>query len=157
MQKFPITDKGYAEMIKELRNLKTNERPKVITAIAEAREQGDLSENADYQAAREKQAFIEGRIKELEDKVARSEVIDVAKLSGDVIKFGATVELVDCDTDEKTSYQIVGEYESNLEQGLISFTSPLAKALIGKSVGDYVEVSTPKSFKEYEILAVKFK
>lgn len=157
MQKFPITSKGYEKILQELRHLKSEERPKIIEAIASAREQGDLSENADYQAAREKQGFIEGRIQELEDKISRSEIIEVEKLTGNSIKFGATLKIVDCDTNKESIYQIVGEYEANLADGLISISSPLAKALIGKSPGDYAEVLTPKGLKEYEIISVKYK
>jgi transcription elongation factor GreA len=141
----------------ELRHLKAVERPAVIKAIAEAREHGDLSENAEYHAARERQGFIEGRVMELEDKISRAEVIDVSKLSGDVIKFGATLTVADEDTDEETTYQIVGQDESDIKQGLLSVTSPLARALIGKSVGDMVEVSTPGGSKSYEIVGVEYK
>jgi transcription elongation factor GreA len=133
------------------------DRPAVVKAIAEAREHGDLSENAEYHAAREKQSFIEGRIQELEDKLSRAEVIDVAKLNGTAVKFGATVTLVDNDTEEKVTYQIVGEDEADIKAGRLSVTSPLARALIGKSLKDTAEVSTPKGGKSYEIVKVAFR
>jgi transcription elongation factor GreA len=133
------------------------ERPAVIRAIAEAREHGDLSENAEYHAARERQSFIEGRVAELEDKIARAEVIDVSKLSGKQVMFGATITLVDEDTDEKASYQIVGPDEADVKAKRLSVTSPLARALIGKKVGDSVEVTTPSGSKSYEIVRVAFK
>jgi transcription elongation factor GreA len=154
--KFPITVTGYSNLEDELRNLKTVERPAISKAISEARELGDLSENAEYHAARERQSFIEGRIIELEDKVARAEIIDITKLSGTTVRFGATVKLVDEDTDEQSAYQIVGEYEADLNKSLISIVSPLARALIGKNEGDTVEVITPKGSKAYEILSVKY-
>lgn len=156
MDKMPITRSGLTRMEDELRNLKSVERPSVIKAIAEARAHGDLSENAEYHAAREKQSFIEGRIKELEANISRADVIEVAEMNGDVVKFGATVEVVDEETDEEATYQIVGEYEANLESGLISVTAPIARAMIGKTVGDSVEVNTPKGVRYYEILSVKF-
>lgn len=156
MEKMPITRSGLTRMEDELRNLKSVERPNVIKAIAEARAHGDLSENAEYHAARERQSFIEGRIKELEANISRADVIEVAEMSGDSVKFGATVEVVDEETDEESTYQIVGEYEANLEAGLISVTAPIARALIGKTVGDSVEVNTPKGTRYYEILSVKF-
>jgi transcription elongation factor GreA len=137
--------------------LRSVERPAVIRAIAEAREHGDLSENAEYHAARERQSFIEGRLAELEDKISRAEVIDVSKLSGRHVKFGATVTLVDEDTDEKAAYQIVGQDESDIKTKRLSITSPLARALIGKQVGETVEVSTPGGSKSYEIVKVQFK
>ena len=155
MEKIPLTAKGYAKLDAELKKLKTTERPAVIQAIAEAREHGDLSENAEYHAARERQSFIEGRIKELEAMLGRGEVIDVSKLSGSV-KFGATVVLVDEDTEEERTFQIVGEPEANLEEGLLNLKSPLARALIGKDEGESVEVRTPGGLKSYEILAVRF-
>ena len=157
MIKFPITQKGFDNLEKELKNLKHIERPKTIEAIATAREFGDLSENAEYHAARDTQSFIEGRILDLEDKASRADIIDIRKLSGKQVKFGATVNLVDEETEEEVSYQIVGEYEANLTQKKISVVSPIAKALIGKSSGDIVEVSTPKGVKFYEILSVEFK
>ncbi|RYE11582.1 MAG: transcription elongation factor GreA [Rickettsiales bacterium] len=147
---------GFNKLENELRNLKTNERPAIIKAISEARELGDLSENAEYHAAREQQSLIEGKIIDLEDKVARAEVLDIAKLSGEVIKFGATVKLIDEDTSDEHMYTIVGEYESDISKSLISVISPLAKALIGKTIGDYVEVITPRSTKAYEIIDVKY-
>ena len=129
----------------------------MITAIAEAREHGDLSENAEYHAARERQSFIEGRVAELEDKTARAQVIDVSKLSGKVVKFGATVTIVDEDTDEEMTYQLVGEDEADVKQGRIGITSPIARAIIGKTIGDSVEVTTPRGVRGYEILKVRFK
>lgn len=155
--KVPMTLLGYQRLEEELKHLKGVERPGVIKAIAEAREHGDLSENAEYHAARERQSFIEGRIEELEDKLSRAEVIDVSKLDGKVVKFGATVTLVDDDTSEKVNYQIVGEDEADIKNGLLSVTSPLARALIGKTVKDTVEVSTPKGGKSYEVVKVAFR
>ena len=152
-----MTEDGFNRLHEELKTLKHEERPAIIKAIEVAREHGDLSENAEYHAARDRQSFIEGRIAELEDKTARAEVIDVSKLSGKEVKFGATVKLVDEDTDEETSYQIVGSEESDIKGGRISISSPLARALIGKTVGDSVEVTTPSGGKSYEILQVKFK
>jgi len=155
MEKIPLTARGFAKLDAELRKLKSVERPQVIAAIAEAREHGDLSENAEYHAAREKQSFIEGRIRELEAVIGRSEVIDATRLSGP-IKFGATVVLLDEDTDEEKTYQIVGEQEANVEDGLLNLKSPLARALIGKEPGDSVEVRTPGGLRSYEIRAVNF-
>ena len=155
MQKVPMTKKGAERLQKELKNLKVVERPAIIAAIAEARAHGDLSENAEYHAAREKQSFIEGRIQELEYAVSCAEVIDTAALKGDKVVFGATVLLMDEDTEVEQTYQIVGQYEADLEHGLISIQSPLARALIGKSVGDSVEVASPKGGKSYEILNVE--
>lgn len=156
MEKFPITAEGFKNMEAELRKLKTEDRPNVIKAIAEAREHGDLSENAEYHAAREKQSFIEGRIQELEDKSARAEVIDVASLSGDAVKFGATVTLLDEETEEKITYQIVGEYESDIKTRKLALTAPISRALIGKKKGDNIEAKTPGGSKFYEILEVKY-
>lgn len=156
MEKLPITLNGLENLKIELKKLKTTERPKVIQAISDARALGDLSENAEYSAAREKQAFIEGRIIELEDKIARADVIDVTKLSGDKIKFGATIRLIDDDTEEEVVYQIVGETETDLALGKISYTSPLAKALIGKSINEIVEVNTPKGIKIYEVKFIEY-
>jgi len=156
MSKFPITKKGFEKLEKEIKHLKSVERPKVIQAIADAREFGDLSENAEYHAAREKQGFIEGRIIELEDKTARADVIDPASLSGTGIKFGACVKLLDDATEEEQVYRIVGEYESDISKKLISIASPLAKAMIGKSEGDIVDVQTPKGVKSYEVLDVSY-
>ncbi len=155
--KIPMTAEGLARLVEELRHLKYVERPAVIRSIAEAREHGDLSENAEYHAARERQGFIEGRVADLEDKVARAEVIDVKKLSGKQVMFGATVTLVDEDTDAKTKYQIVGQDESDVRSGRLSISSPLARALIGKKVGDSVEVTTPSGSKSYEIVRLAFK
>ena len=156
MQKVPMTKKGAERLQKELKNLKVVERPAIIAAIAEARAHGDLSENAEYHAAREKHSFIEGRIQELEYAVSCAEVIDTAALKGDKVVFGATVLLMDEDTEVEQTYQIVGQYEADLEHGLISIQSPLARALIGKSVGDSVEVASPKGGKSYEILNVEY-
>lgn len=155
-ERFPITPEGYKRLSDELHSLKNVERPAIINAIAEARSHGDLSENAEYQAAREKQSFIESKIADLEDKAARAEVIDITKISGDKIKFGATVDLIDEETEEEMQYKIVGDYESNVEKGFLSVSSPLAKALLGKSEGDSVEVFTPKGRKYYEILSLKY-
>ena len=155
MEKIPMTRAGHAALDDELKVLKSIERPAVIRAIAEAREHGDLSENAEYHAAREKQSFIEGRIKELEGILSLAEVIDPTKLSGS-IKFGATVTLVDEDTDEKRTYQIVGEPEANIEAGFLNIRSPLARALIGKSEGDSVDVKTPGGQRSYEVLSIRF-
>lgn len=152
-----MTVVGFNRLQDELKRLKSIDRPAVIRAIAEAREHGDISENAEYHAARERQSFIEGRVMELEDKIARAEVIDVTKLSGKVVKFGATVTLADEETDEKTAYQIVGEDEANISEGRLSITSPLARALIGKSIGDSVEVTTPRGARAYEVVKVKFR
>lgn len=157
MNKIPITAEGIARLEEELKHLKAVERPAIIRAIAEAREHGDLSENAEYHAARERQSFIEGRIMELEDKVSRAEVIDVSKLTGKQVKFGATVTVIDEDTEEKTAYQIVGEDEADIKHKRLAVTAPLARALIGKSVGDNVEVTTPGGSKSYEIAKVQFK
>ncbi|MEZ5912647.1 MAG: transcription elongation factor GreA [Paracoccaceae bacterium] len=155
MEKIPMTRAGHAALDAELKELKTVERPAVIRAIAEAREHGDLSENAEYHAAREKQSFIEGRIKELEAMMALAEVIDPTRLSG-AIKFGATVTLVDEDTDEEKTYQIVGEAEADIERGLLNIRSPLARALIGKDEGDSVEVRTPGGERSYEVVSIRY-
>jgi len=157
MVKVPMTADGFARLEEELKQLKTVERPAVIRAIAEAREHGDLSENAEYHAARERQSFIEGRVMELEDKISRAEIIDVAKLTGDQVKFGATVTLIDEDTDEETVYQIVGEDEADISARRLAVTAPLARALINKAVGESVEVTTPGGSKSYEIAKVQFK
>ncbi|MBM3600097.1 MAG: transcription elongation factor GreA [Alphaproteobacteria bacterium] len=158
MEKIPMTAAGLTRLQDELRNLKVVERPAIIKAIAEARQHGDLSENAEYHAARERQSFIEGRIVELEDKISRTEVIDVSKLSGKNVTFGTTVTLADEDTDEKSVYQIVGTDEADIAQGRLSVTSPLARALIGKKVGDSVEVSTPRGgTKSYEVVKLEFR
>ena len=155
MEKFPLTAAGQTRLGAELKELKTVRRPAVIQDIAEARAHGDLSENAEYHAAREEQSHIEGRIKELEAVLSLAEVIDVAKLSG-TIKFGATVELADEETDEEISYQIVGQHEANIDANLLNIKSPLAQALIGKEEGDSVEVRTPGGVRSYEVLNVKF-
>ncbi len=156
MVKFPITPQGYKKLEQEIKHLKQVERPNIITAIATAREFGDLSENAEYHAAREKQSFVEGRILDLEAKFSRAEIIDFTKFSNDSVKFGASVQLIDDDTEEKSTYHIVGEYEMDINKKRISIQSQLAKALIGKSVGDIVEVLTPKGGKAYEILDIRF-
>ena len=157
MQKVPMTSAGFERLQDEIKNLKTVERPAIIEAIAEARSHGDLSENAEYHAARERQSFIEGRISDLEDKLSRADVIDVSKLGGNVVKFGAHVKVVDEETDKEQSFQIVGEYEADIEKGLLALTAPLPRALIGKAVGDSVEVQTPKGVSAYEVLEVVFK
>lgn len=157
MDKLPMTSRGLNRLQEELKTLKAHERPQVIRALEEARAHGDLSENAEYHAAKERQAFIEGRVAELEDKIARAEVIDVGKLSGKEVKFGATVTLLDEDTEEKASYQIVGQDEADIAARRLSITSPLARALIGKRVGDAIEVTTPGGSKSYEIVRIAFK
>ncbi|CAA9250527.1 MAG: Transcription elongation factor GreA [uncultured Craurococcus sp.] len=157
MQKFPMTAEGLAKLEEELKVLRTEERPAVIRAIAEARAHGDLSENAEYHAARERQSFIEGRIAELETIIPAAEVIDVSKLSGDQVKFGARVTVVDEETEEQKTYRIVGAYEADMKVNSISISSPLAKALIGKKVGDSVEVPAPGGARAYEITAVAFR
>ena len=156
MNKIPMTTEGYNRLQEELKRLKSVDRPAIIKAIAEARDHGDLSENAEYHAARERQGFIEGRVMELEDKIARAEVIDVSKLSGSVVKFGATVTLADEETEEEQTFQIVGEDEADISQGRLSVTSPLARALIGKAEGESVEVSTPRGHKAYEVVEIAF-
>jgi len=155
MEKIPLTQAGFDAADAELKQLKSTDRPNVIKAIAEAREHGDLSENAEYHAAREQQSHIEGRIKELEAIISKADVIDVTKLSGNV-KFGATVEIADEDTDEEKTYQIVGEFEADIERNLLNMNSPIARALIGKEEGDSVEVRTPGGTKFYEILSIKY-
>ena len=157
MDKIPITADGASRLHEELKTLKGVERPAVIKAIAAAREHGDLSENAEYHAARERQAFVEGRVGIIEDLLSRAEVIDVSAIKGKVIKFGATIKVADEDTDEKSTYQVVGEHEANIKAGLLSVTSPMARAMIGKTVGDSVEVTTPGGTKSYEIMTVKYK
>ncbi len=157
MEKLPMTAEGYARLQEELKTLKSVERPAVIKALEVAREHGDLSENAEYHAAKERQSFIEGRVMELEDKISRVEVIDLSKLSGSTIKFGAKVTLADEDTDEEKTYQIVGADEGDVENGRISITSPLARALIGKSTGDSIEVNAPGGSKAYEVMKVRFR
>jgi transcription elongation factor GreA len=157
MSNLPITKNGYANIEAEIKELKTVQRPAIIKAIAEAREHGDLKENAEYHSARDKQSFIEGRVLELEDKVARALIVDPTKLSGDIVKFGATVSLLDLDNDEEFTYQIVSEYEANFKKGLISNTSPIARGLMGKALGDEAIIQTPKGQKSYEITKVEFK
>lgn len=157
MEKVPMTKSGYEALEQELKHLKTIERPEIIQAIAEARAHGDLSENAEYHSAREKQGFIEGRIREIEAKLSIAEVIDPATMAGETVKFSATVNLVDEESDEELTYQIVGQDEANLQKGKISFQSPLARALIGKRVGDSVEVTTPGGKKFYEILSLAYR
>jgi len=156
MEKVPMTVGGYQALDEELKRLKTIERPAVIGAIAEARAHGDLSENAEYHAAKERQGWIEGRIADIEDKMARAQVIDVSKLSGTQVKFGATVSLIDEDTEEEARYQIVGEHEADVKRGRVSITSPVARAIIGKESGDLVEVNTPGGVKAYEITKVEW-
>ncbi|MEN6543041.1 transcription elongation factor GreA [Parvibaculum sp.] len=157
MERIPMTAEGYKSLEEEIRFLKSVERPRIIKAIAEAREHGDLSENAEYHAAKEQQGLNESRVLELEDKISRAEVIDVSKLSGSTVKFGATVTLIDEDTEDEVKYQIVGEIEADVKKGRVSITSPIARALISKSVGDSVEVNTPGGGKSYEILKIEFK
>ena len=157
MDKIPVTKQGYASLENELKDLKSVQRPAVIEAIAEARAHGDLSENAEYHAAREQQSFIEGRIQELEAVISKAQIIDPTTLGGDTVKFGATVLVVDEETDIEQSFQIVGDYEADSNTGKISISAPIARALIGKEVGDSVEVRTPKGLVGYEILEVEFK
>jgi transcription elongation factor GreA len=154
--KVPMTPDGHARLSAELKRLKTVERPAVIKAIAAAREHGDLSENAEYHAARERQGFIEGRVMELEDKLSRAEVIDLRNQSGSRVMFGAKVKLIDEDTDEKTDYQIVGPDEADIQSGLLSIQSPLAQAILGKEAGDSVEVTTPRGVRYFEIIEVRY-
>ena len=156
MERIPMTAGGYKALEDEVNHLKTVERPSIIRMIAEARAHGDLSENAEYHAAKERQAFVEGRVMELEDKIGRADVIGVSKLSGTTIKFGATVTLVDEDTDAEMKFQIVGDMESDAKKGRISISSPIARALIGKTKGDTVEVAAPGGARSYEILKVQF-
>lgn len=157
MDKFPMTKEGYENLLEEVKRLKTEERPAIIKAIEDARSHGDLSENAEYHAARERQGFIEGRLAELEDKIARAEVIDIGQLSGKVIRFGATVTIADEDTDQESTYCIVGEEEADISAGRLSVTSPLARALIGKQKGDTFELTTPGGSKGYEVVKVSYK
>jgi len=156
MDRIPLTRKGYERLSAELRELKETSRPAVIKAIAEAREHGDLSENAEYHAARERQGFVEGRIQELEGLLGRADVIDPGKMSGEQIRFSATVEIIDEDTEQETTYQIVGEAEADIDDGKLNLRSPLARGLIGKEVGDQVEVSTPGGSRWYQVLSVKY-
>jgi transcription elongation factor GreA len=157
MEKIPMTALGYARLEKELKQLKTVERPAVIEAIAEARAHGDLKENAEYHAAKERQGFIEGRLPELEAIISRAEIIDIAALSGDTIKFGATVTIIDEESEEELTYQLVGDHEADITRGLISISAPIGRALIGKKQGTSVEVVTPKGARFYEVLTVEFK
>jgi transcription elongation factor GreA len=157
MDKVPITNQGFATLEEELRTRQQRERPRIIQAISEARAHGDLSENAEYHAAKEAQAMNEGRILELESLIARAEIIDVSKLNGNRVKFGATVKLIDEDTEQEKTYQIVGEPEADVRSGRVSVTSPIARALMGKTVGDTVEVATPGGGKSYEIVGVLFR
>ncbi len=157
MAKFPITKQGYEALEAEHKRLKSVDRPAIIEQIAIARDHGDLKENAEYHAAREKQSFIEGRIQTLDGYIVNAEIVDVPKLTGKKILFGATVEMADCNTDEEKNYQIVGEYESDITKNKISISSPIARALIGKEEGDVIKVTTPGGVKEYEILKVSFK
>ena len=157
MERVPMTATGYQRLEAELKKLKSEERPAVIRAISEAREHGDLSENAEYHAARERQSFIEGRVREIEDKLGRAQVIDVDKLSGETVKFGAAITLVDEDTGEEVTYQLVGVDEADIAEGRLSITAPIARAVINKSVGDSVIVETPAGTKGYEIVSVDFR
>ncbi len=156
MEKFQITIEGYQKLKAEIHNLKNVERPNIIKQIAAARELGDLKENAEYHSAKDKQGFIEAQIGDLEDKFLRAEVIDISKLSGDKVRFGAAVKLEDLNNDKKVAYQIVSEFEANIDEGLISNSSPVARALVGKEVGDEVEIKTPGGIMNYEILEIKF-
>ena len=156
MEKVPMTAAGHSAMMDEIKHLKSVERPRIIRAIEEARSHGDLSENAEYHAAKEQQGWTEARVAELEDKISRAEVIDISKLSGATVTFGARVTLVDEETDAKISYQIVGDFEADVKKGKISVSSPIARAVIGKKAGDSVEVATPGGGKSYEILKVKW-
>lgn len=157
MERVPMTIEGYKRLEAELHRLKSEERPRIIQAIAEARAHGDLSENAEYHAAKEAQGLNEAKVAELEDKISRADVIDPSKLSGNTVKFGATVTLVDEDTEEKVKYKIVGDLEANVREGKISISSPIARALIGKSKGDTAEVTTPKGSRSYEVMKVEWK
>ncbi len=156
MQKYPVTRRGYEAMLAEMKQLKSHDRPAVIQAIATAREHGDLSENAEYSAAREKQSFIEGRIAELEDKISRAEIVDPEKLSGNTVQFGATLKLADQD-DKEVIYQLVGEIEADISKGRLSVSSPLGRALLGKKKGANFTFSTPGGAKDYEILEISYK
>lgn len=156
MNKIPMTVAGQIALDEELKRLKTEERPAVIAAISEAREHGDLSENAEYHAAKERQGWIEGRVQELEDKLARAQVIDITKMSGDTVKFGATVTVLDEDTEQESTYQIVGDDEADVKSGKISISSPIARSMINKEVGDVAEVNAPGGLKSYEIMSVSW-
>jgi len=157
MDKVPMTKRGYGLLQEEMKHLKSVERPAVINALEEARTHGDLAENAEYHAAKERQAFIEGRLMELEDKISRAQVIDPRTMKGSTVRFGATVTLADEDTDKESTYQIVGEDEGDIQNGLLSLTAPLARAMIGKETGDSIEVTAPGGSKAYEIMKVKYK
>ena len=157
MERVPMTVDGYKKLQVELHRLKSEERPRIIAQIAEARTHGDLSENAEYHAAKEAQGLNEAKVAELEDRLGRADVVDTSKLSGSTVKFGATVTLVDEDTDEKVKYKIVGDFEANVREGKISISSPLARALIGKAKGDTAEVTTPKGARSYAVLKVEWK
>ena len=157
MEKVPMTADGHSAMMDEVKHLKSVERPRIIKAIEEARSHGDLSENAEYHAAKEQQGWTEARVAELEDKLSRAEIIDITKLSGDTVKFGARVTLIDEETEGTTSYQIVGEFEADVKKGKISVASPIARAIIGKKLGDSVEVNTPGGGKSYEIAKVAWR
>lgn len=157
MEKVPMTIEGFQKLEADLHRLKAIERPRIIQAIAEARSHGDLSENAEYHAAKEAQGLNEARVADLEDKLSRAEVIDTSKMSGDTVKFGATVTLIDEDTDERVKYKIVGELEADVREGKVSISSPIARALIGKSKGDSAEVTTPKGARSYEIVKIEWK
>ncbi|MFQ3307698.1 MAG: transcription elongation factor GreA [Candidatus Midichloriaceae bacterium] len=154
--RFPISDSGFNKMKSELEALKSVERPSVIISIAEARSHGDLSENAEYHAAKEKQGFIEAKISDLENKLARSQIVDISKITGNTVKYGATVEILDEDTEKQISYKIVSDYEADVSKGWISISSPLAKSLTSKELGDSVEFTTPKYTKYYKIISVKY-
>lgn len=157
MQRIPMTGEGHAALEAELKHLKSVERPNIIQAISVAREHGDLSENAEYHAAKEKQSFIEGRLAELEDKLARADVIDVSKLDGTKVRFGATVTIIDVETEKESTYKIVGEDEADVSKGMVSNTSPIARALIGKEEGEEAEVAAPGGARAYEIASVSYK
>jgi len=157
MEKIPMTELGFTRLEKELKNLKSVERPSIIAQISEARAHGDLSENAEYHAAKEKQSFVEGRIMELEAVISRAEVIDLKDHAAEHIKFGATVKLIDEESEEEITYQIVGDYEADINRGLISNSAPIGRALIGKTAGTSVEVTTPKGIRYYEVLKVEYK
>ena len=156
MNKIPMTAEGYSKLKNELKKLTSEDRPNIISEIADARSHGDLSENAEYQYAKEQQSLIEGRITDLESSISRAEIIDVKSITGDEIKFGATIEIEDEETEKKQKYQIVGDYESDIENGKLSISSPLARGLIGKSKNDSVEISSPKGQKSYTILSIKY-
>jgi len=157
MERVPMTIEGYRTLEAELQRLKSEERPRIIQAISEARSHGDLSENAEYHAAKEAQGFNEARVADIEDRISRADVIDTSMLSGSTVKFGATVTLVDEDTDEKVKYKIVGDFEASVRDGKISISSPIARALIGKSKNDTAEVTTPKGARSYQILKIEWK